>query len=96
MKFLQFEYKSLVSSIEELGFQESDFSFVKKRGKLNVNHISSDATFYFFRKTEMVLNTQRQWEKKLEYKFGAGEEDIFSEEWDAVLNYFKNWLTLLK
>jgi len=76
MRFLQSEYKPIIQAIEAAGLEESDFSFVKKRGKLHINHLAKNRSFHFFRKTETVLNSNLQWEKSVFYKYGKDKGDM--------------------
>jgi len=96
LKFLQSEYKSIVQIIVQSGHDESSFSFVKKRGKVNINYRSSDATFYFFRKTETVLDEAKNWVRQTSYKYGIGKNEISCDDWNELLRAFEKWLKDIK
>lgn len=95
MRFLQSEYKSIVATLLANSHSEDEFSFTKKRGKLWITHLASNNQFFFFRNTTTILNADRQWEKKSEYKFGEKKEEFDAEDFDTVLSVFKNWLKKL-
>ena len=86
---------SFVESISKAGFNEKDFSFTKKRGVVQVVHNESSNNFKFFRKTETILNDEKQWKKTSSYKFGISEAQKFSEKFEEVLVAFEKWLKTL-
>ncbi len=95
MRFLQSEYKPIIEVIKKNGFEEQEFSFVKKRGRLNIIHTENSQTFFFHRKTETVLNESRQWEKQSSFQFGSEKEELWSDTFDTVLAALSQWLAKL-
>ena len=91
MKFLKSEYDSLKLIIESSGLNYADFSFVKKRGVLNVIWTESESPFSFYRKKETVINEQMQFEEKVRYFVGPKKEKVL-ENWEQVLAHFKEFL----
>ena len=91
MKFLKSEYDSLKSEIESAGCDYSDFSFVKKRGTLNVSQKGKEESFAFFRKKETLLNDQMQFVDTVTYFIGA-KKDLSVDSWDEVLKHFRDFL----
>jgi len=91
MKFLKHEYDSIKEIINKAGLEYSKFSFVKKRGMLNINFEDRADSFCFFRKKETILNDQMKFEDKITYFVGPKKEHKLSN-WDDVLGKFQNWL----
>lgn len=91
MKFLKSEYDAFRRIIEETGHAYDKFSFVKKRGKLNVKQKDWSNEFVFFRKKESILNENQQFEDKITYILGNNDELILST-WEDVESEFKKWL----
>jgi len=91
MKFLKSEYNSIKELIETGEHDYSKFSFVKKKGCLNVIWEGKNEPFIFFRKKETVLNDNMQFEDRLTYFLGPKKE-IEVSNWEEVLRYFKAFL----
>ncbi len=91
MKFLKGEYDSIKNLVEEKGYKYSEFSFVKKRGMLNVIWTQKEEPFRFYRKKETVINENMQFEEKLTYFLGPKKE-IAVNNWEEVLIKFGEFL----
>ena len=93
MRFLQSEYKPIIAAIKSAGFEENDFSFVKKRGTLHINHLAKGVSFHFFRKTETILNAEKKWEKAVSYRYGSKKKEVIpAKDWEEVFKAFTKWL----
>lgn len=91
MKFLQNEFQSFQKIIHDNGFATSDFSFVKKRGRLFVHQVNRLDAFCFYRKKETKLNEQLQFEDTVLY-FLDSQNKIKVDTWDEVFAAFEKWL----
>ncbi|MBN4071430.1 hypothetical protein JYT72_02850 [Crocinitomix catalasitica] len=91
MKFLKSEYDSVKNLIDEKGHDYSEFSFVKKRGTLNIIWAQKEEPFKFYRKKETVINENMQFEEKLTYFLGA-QKEIAVDSWEEVLVRFSKYL----
>ena len=97
MKFLAKEYRPIQESLEKMGFSMNDFQFVKKRGKLHIFFGSHENNaFVFYRKSETVLDENKQWQKLTVYiQYSPIPERVYTD-WKQVLANFEGWLRSLK
>lgn len=92
MKFLPAEYASIITLVKSKGYSEDDFSFIKKKGMLYVEHPNAKTPFCFFRKTTSNLNSQGKFEDITSYYIGAKKEQMV-ETWQDVLDALEDYLT---
>ncbi|UTW63172.1 hypothetical protein KFE98_03175 [bacterium SCSIO 12741] len=92
MRVLQKESKDLKQLIREAGFEEGDFEWIKRRGKLHLVHSKSKSSKAYFRRNETRLNDQLQWEKVVLYFLWENGKLQPMEDWDQLLDAYRNWL----
>lgn len=92
MKFLPSEHKDIKAAIEQSGLSPLSFSFVKRHGRLMVQLTGNTAPFIFFRKEDVYLDAQKQWQKRVTYYTGKGAEQKMMNSWAGVMAAFTDWL----
>jgi len=94
MKFYTSHQIALHSSIIDYGFEKSDFSFTKKKGRIIANHNSSDANFAFIERRTSKLDVQKMRVlDEFAYDISInGNEVVQVPSWDVLLDYFNKWL----
>ena len=97
MKFLVQHRQDILKSIEECGFSEEDFSFVKKKGRIHTIHQPSKSHFAYLRVKNTQINDQSlQWEHTEYFKVQYNQEsETITPDWTAVLQGFMKWLKTL-
>jgi len=94
MKFYTSHQIALHSSIIDHGFEKSDFSFTKKKGRIIANHNSSDATFAFIERRTSKLDVQKM--RMLDdfaYDISRNGNDVKQvPSWEVLLERFNDWL----
>ena len=91
MKFRQSEYDSIKALIEACDLDYSEFSFVKKRGKLHIHWSKKEDPFVFYRTVGTTIEGG-QFVEKTEYLIGPKKE-IKRDSWEEVLSEIKIFLT---
>ncbi len=91
MRFLDEEYQSIKSTIEELDLDFESFSFVKKKGHLHVVD-NNNNSFSYFRRSETRLSESGEW-VEITFYMVNGNKDKLIDSWDKVLELIKKWLT---
>ncbi len=91
MKFLKAEYDSIKTIIADLDLNHVDFSFVKKKGTVYIEH-NSGVSFSYFRKKETTLNNNHQWEEKTFFLINNDKKTEI-QTWGNLLILLKEWLT---
>ena len=94
MKFLVHEHKSVKAAIAAAGLTYTDFTFVKRRGRLYITYQKNGPVFSMYRKSETVLDANNQWVKLLEYTVYEPAEASFTS-WEGVEKTFAEWLASL-
>ena len=92
MKFLSHEHQSIQNAIESKGLNMEDFAFVKRHGKLYIRYKESDSEFVLHRKTETVLDTNNNWDKKDTYQLFEPVQLNGIRDWKVVLKELEKWL----
>ena len=92
MKFLASEHSSIKALIESNELNMEDFAFVKRHGKLYIRYKESDSEFVLHRKTETVLDTNNNWDKKDTYQLFEPVQLNGIRDWKVVLKELEKWL----
>lgn len=97
MKFLAHHKKEVEQLINSHDLTLSSFSYVKKKGRINIIHIVSNDYFAYLRKKEMSINeSTHQWEEKIYYKVQVNySKETIIDNWELVLSSFDKWLSTL-
>lgn len=97
MKFLSNHKKDITDLIAKRGLDQLAFSYVKKKGRINIIHDNSKSHFAYLRRKEVALNeSNHQWDDKTYYKVQQNDQkEIVMATWDLVLVGFEKWLELL-
>jgi len=97
MKFLENHRKDISAVICQNEMDQQAFSYVKRKGRINVIHNPTKKYFAYLRKKETSINElSHQWEDKTYYKVQKDDhEEIIIETWEAVVLDFKKWIRLL-
>jgi|GEM_PF-6951410 len=94
MKFYTSHQIALHSAIADHGFEKSDFSFTKKKGRIIANHNSSEGSFAFIERRTSKLDVQKMRvldEFAYDVSISGGAEERVAD-WDALLEKFNYWL----
>ena len=95
MKFPKKLHSELIQAISSKGFEETEFTFVKRRGRIITMKRSGKNSFSFFLKKSMEIN-------KLDGSFVERElylvsvnkgEEYELEKWEDVKNQYLKWLS---
>ncbi len=83
--------------MEKFDFDQSDFSYVKRRGRIYVHTSKSEMQFGYLRKKFTRINSEtKQWEHGSSYKVQINTaKEIDAEDWSHVLMHFEQWLSHL-
>ena len=92
MKFLPSEHQAFKTLIERSDFAYDTFSFVKKKGWLNIDHENLLHTFRFHRRDEERLDDAGKWTDSKTYSVNIGQETMTMEAFEGVLTAFERWL----
>lgn len=92
MKFLPSEHKDIKEAIEQSLLPAHAFTFVKRHGRLYIQFAGHTLPFIFFRKEEVYLDPQRQWQKRHVYYTGKGVHQKTIHSWAGVMAAFRSWL----
>ena len=90
MKFLKSEHKDISEILKKKGFDESQYSFRKKRGLLFIEIVDRTDSFCFYRKTSSELNSAMQFEESTSYFIGQ-KKDLELDTWNEVLTLIEKW-----
>ena len=83
MKFLANHRKEVLQYIAKSGLNESGFSYVKRKGRINIVHDSSKKYFAYLRKKETSINDEtHQWEDITYYKVQ------YNDQPEVIILYF--------
>ncbi len=79
------------------GFQEDQFDFVKRRGRIHVIHRHSGRQFSYLRKKYTRLRPDdHSWESGESFKVKVNETPEFEvENWSGTMQRFRDWLSRL-
>lgn len=97
MKFLSNHRKDITDLIARHGLDQLAFSYVKRKGRINIIHDASKNHFTYLRRKETIIDESTyQWEDKTYYKVQEnGGKEMIIEKWDLVLKGFEKWLAVL-
>ena len=94
MKFVHRHRSDILFVLKKHQLKESDFDFIKKRGRICTRHKSTGREFAYLRKKETKIDAfTREW-KNVEWfkvKSGNGKEQEV-QNWDEVMKLFQEWL----
>lgn len=95
MKFLANHRKDIQQLIEKHHIDQLAFSYVKRKGRINIIHDSSEKHFAYLRKKETAINeASHQWEEKTYYKVQKSmDKEVDIASWDLVMVAFDKWLS---
>ncbi|MGI9543921.1 MAG: hypothetical protein ACR2MX_11720 [Cyclobacteriaceae bacterium] len=81
----------------QYGWEEQDFAFVKKRGRVHVIEQSSKKHFSYFRKKETSLNPKTlQWEDSSYFKYQQEDQpERVVKDWPTVVQKMNLWFKSL-
>lgn len=94
MKFYTSHQIALHSAIIDHGFDKSDFSFSKKKGRIISNYNHADYTFSFFAKRESKLDVEKMRvldEFSYELIIDGGDPEMVPS-WEVLVEKFNDWL----
>ena len=91
MKFLDHEYRDIVTTLTDQHITSSQFHFIKKRGWLYIDIHNTSKTFAFLRKDITVL-FDGEFEVDVTYQVRVNDNEWSMRTWDEVLDYLKSWL----
>lgn len=94
MRFQITEYKEIKAAIESSPLDYGDFSFVKKRGWVNI-HFKKEALFRFHRKRVTELDENLQWKFTNTYTVEISKQKNAFETRDEMIVCFRDWLDSL-
>lgn len=93
MKFVAYHRSSILEAFNQAGYQEVDFAFVKRRGRIHIKHQHSEKQFAYLRIKETVLDENRQWKHTETFKIKLDQNKEYPVgNWDQLMEVFKQWL----
>ena len=97
MKFPKKLHTELVNAIRSKGFEEFDFTFVKRKGRIITVNRTSKKSFSFIRKKSFEINNQEGsiGERDLYLVSVNNGEEYELEEWEDVKDQYLSWLSEL-
>lgn len=96
MKFLEAHRKEIYNSMAEFGFQQDDFSYVKRRGRIHIQYEPADTYFAYLRKKETRLDPEtKQWAHHEYYKVHIKNNKETDQSWENLIKHFRKWLESL-
>lgn len=83
--------------MEQFGYDQNDFSYVKRKGRIFIQTSNTEIQFGYLRKKYTHLNPEsRQWEHGSFYKIQCNEVKEFEVgDWSEVMTQFQQWLAEL-
>jgi len=98
MKFLDDHRKNIIDLISKYDFDQKEFFYVKRKGRINVIHNKSNSHFGYLRKKETTIDDiSKQWVDVTYYKVvKSDKKEVIIPSWELVLDGFKNWLKEIK
>lgn len=94
MKFLESERKDVLKAIEESGLAIEQFTFIKRKGRMHIQHPQQEDFVYFRRKAASLVNGN-QFERSSTYELQMSGQTIPMDNWQDVVQVFRAWLTKL-
>lgn len=92
MRFKTSEYNDIQEIIAKAKLAPEDFTNVKKRGRLNIQY-KDGSVFIFFRRTQMLLDADKHWDRQSQYEVGPAKKLIAEGvDWGKVKRLFSKWL----
>lgn len=91
MRFQITEYKEIKAAIESSPLDYGDFSFVKKRGWVNI-HYREEALFRFHRKRITELDESLQWKFTDEYTIEIDKRKVQESSRQEMMSHFNTWI----
>lgn len=97
MRFTTAQHQRILSLIQECQRSPNDFEFVKKKGRVKINHIPSKQFFAFIHVVESQLNPQTMGiEESVSYKIKVNQnQEVIQSDWELMCRDFKEWLIQL-
>jgi len=96
VKFLAHEREGVNAAISASGLDINDFVFVKRKGRMHIQHVGSDEDFTYFRRKTSSIRDGNHFELKQVYEINFQGHVIPFDDWLDVLEIFKKWLERIK
>ena len=94
MKFVHHHRTAILKALSEEGFEELDFDFVKKRGRIHIRFKYNAHQFSYLRVKETQLDQNLQWQEMESFKIKLDQHKEYPvSDWNQVMNAFRQWLS---
>ena len=93
MKFVKQHRNDILKALNQAGFAESDFDFVKSRGRIHVKHSAGSRQFAYLRVKETTLDHNLQWQNSQYFKIKVNASKEYPvADWEELMMVFNQWL----
>jgi len=94
LKFYTHHRQDLLQAFTDNGLDKSQFSFIKRRGRIITQHNNSKSTFSYLARNETTVDeNSKEWIEITSYEIKKGKESTQRiENWQTVLQHFDQWL----
>ena len=98
MKLTKTQHSEIIEVLNAQNRTVEEFSFIKRKGRINIIESDSARSFSYFKKKSAGINpTTQRLENYEHYLVSFDSQKEFSvSEWDAMIIEFKKWLLSLK
>lgn len=94
MKFKASHKRDLHNSITKNKLELSDFNFIKRRGRIVIQHEKNNKQFSYIQKLEKEIDmVTGQWKEQDNFEIVSGESKKNLSNWSEVMKAFDAWLT---
>lgn len=94
MKFVNHHRLDILMAIERHQLLESDFDFIKRRGRIHTKHRDTGLEFAYLRIKETHLDPlTREWKNTEQFKVkSSNNKEQTVPNWELVMELFEKWL----